>query len=149
MKFSIKDFFSKWDQETADLVTLFVQCAWFNCRKTFDDFKIMQKSVRSNILWYLKVYIFWKFIQYTIRWDKTQILKKVPSDKINVTKNALFFISWAPIHHNFTFNLRFLYELKHKVYLSKSICGIFHFRFHLFFIKFYILVQQKAWTLWL
>ena len=32
------------------------------------------------------------------------ILKdKFPSDKINVTKNALFFISQAPTHHSFTF----------------------------------------------
>ena len=38
------------------------------------------------------------------------MLKKIPSDKINGTKNALFFISQAPSHHGF--NLRFLYELK-------------------------------------
>ena len=37
------------------------------------------------------MYIFWKFIQYTIHWDKTRMLKKFPSDKINVSKNALFF----------------------------------------------------------
>ena len=44
-----------------------------------------------------------------------------PLDKINSTKNALFFLSQAPTHHSFTFNLRFLYELKHKVRLSKSL----------------------------
>ena len=38
----------------------------------------------------LKV-IFWKCIQYTIHWDGTQMLKKFPSDKMNVTKNALFY----------------------------------------------------------
>ena len=53
------------------------------------------------------------------------MLKKIPSDKINGTKNALFFLSRAPTHHSFTFNLRFLYELKHKVRLSKTVCGIF------------------------
>ena len=26
--------------------------------------------------WYVKVFIFWKFIQYTIYWDKTQMLKE-------------------------------------------------------------------------
>ena len=56
--------------------------------------------------------------------------KIIPSDKINLTKNANFFLSQAPTHHSFTFNLRFLYELKHKFCLSKIVCGIFHFRFH-------------------
>ena len=107
------------------------------------------KSVWSNVFWYVKVCIFWKCIQYTIHWDKTQILKKFPSDKINGTKNALFFLSRAPTHHSFTFNLRFLYELKHKVRLSKTVCGIFHFWFRFVFIKVYIFVQQNAWILWL
>ena len=42
----------------------------------------------------VKVYIFYKFIQYSIHWDKIQILQKVPLDKINITKNALFFLSF-------------------------------------------------------
>ena len=46
------------------------------------------------------------------------MLKKIPSDKINGTKNVLFFLSRAPIDHSFTFNLRFLYELKGKIRLS-------------------------------
>ena len=40
------------------------------------------------------------------------MLKKFSSDKINDTKNALFFFLRAPTHHSFTFNLRFLYDLK-------------------------------------
>ena len=75
------------------------------------------------------------------------MLKKIPSDKINGTKNALFFLSRAPTHHSFTFNLRFLYGLKRKVRLSKTVCGTFHFRFRSVFIKVYIFVQQNAWTL--
>ena len=71
------------------------------------------------------------------------MLKKCPSDKINVTKNALFFLSEAQTYHSFTFKTRFLYELKHKSRLSKTACGIFHFRFRFVFIKVYILVQQK------
>ena len=35
-------------------------------------------------------------------------------------KNVLIFLSRAPTHHSFTFNLRFLYELKHKVLPSKT-----------------------------
>ena len=76
-----------------------------------------------------------------------QMLKKFPWDKINGTKNALFFLSRAPTHHSFTFNLRFLYELKHKVRSFKTVCGIFHFRFRFILIKVYIFVQQNAWTL--
>ena len=75
------------------------------------------------------------------------MLKKFPSDKINGTKNALFFLSRAPTHHSFTFNLRFLYELKDMVHLSKTVCGIFHFQFRLVFIKVHITVQQNPWTL--
>ena len=72
------------------------------------------------------------------------MLKKFPLDRINGTKNALFFLSRAPARHSFTFNLRFLYDLKHKVRLSKTVSGIFHFRFRFVFIKVYILVQQNA-----
>ena len=75
------------------------------------------------------------------------MLKKIPLDKINVTKNMLFFLLWAPTHLTFIFNSQFLYKLKHMVHLSKTVCGLFHFRFLLVFIKLYISAQQKAWTL--
>ena len=70
------------------------------------------------------------------------MLKK---NKTKGTKNALSFLWRAPDHHSFTFNLRFLYELKHNVRLSKTVCGIFHFRFRFVFIKVHIFVQQNAW----
>ena len=44
-----------------------------------------------------------KSIQYTIHWDKTQMLKKFLLDKINVARNALFFLSLAATHRSFTF----------------------------------------------
>ena len=74
------------------------------------------------------------------------MLKKFPSDKINanVTKNALFLLSQSPTHHSFTFNSQFIYELKQKVHLSKTVYEILHFRFRLAFIKFYIFVRQKG-----
>ena len=75
------------------------------------------------------------------------MLKKFPSGKINGTKNVLSFLSRAPTPHGFTFDLRFFYELNHKVCLSKTVCGIFYFRFRFIFIKVYIFVQQNAWTL--
>ena len=36
------------------------------------------------------------------------MLTKFPSDKVNVTKNAHFFLSRAPTHHSFTFHLLLL-----------------------------------------
>ena len=63
------------------------------------------------------------------------MLKKFSSDKMNGTKNDSFFLSRARTHHSFTFNLRFLYELKHKVRLSKTVCEIHHFQFCFIFIK--------------
>ena len=81
--------------------------------------KTSNKSVWSNVFWHVEVCIFWKCIQYNIHWDKTQIFKKFPSDTINGTKNALFFLFRAPTHHSF--NLWFLYELKHKVCFSKTV----------------------------
>ena len=89
----------------------------------------------------LKVYV----IHYTLR--QNTMLKEFPSDKINGTKNALFFLLRAHIHHSFTFKLQFLYELKHKIRLSKTVCGIFHSRLRFVFIKVYIFVQQNVWTL--
>ena len=75
------------------------------------------------------------------------MLNKFPLDKINGTKNVFFFLSRAPTRHSLTSNLRFLYELKHNVRLSKTISGIFRFQFRFVFIKVFIFVQQNAWTL--
>ena len=69
------------------------------------------------------------------------MLKKFPYGKINGAKNVLFFHSRAPTHHSFACNLRFLYDLKNKACLSKTVCGIFHFRFRFVFIKVYMFVQ--------
>ena len=48
------------------------------------------------------------------------MLKRFRSDKVNSTKNALFFLWCAPTHHNFTFNRQFLSELKDEARLCKS-----------------------------
>ena len=74
------------------------------------------------------------------------MLKEFPSEKINGTKNALFFLLRAPTRHSFTFNFRLLYELQYSVRLSKTVCEIFHFQFRFIFIQVYIFVQQNAWT---
>ena len=56
----------------------------------------------------------------------------------------LFFLSQVPTDHSFTFNLRFLYELKQQnVCLSKTVCEIFYFRFRLVFILTFIFLFNK------
>ena len=132
------------------IVYFFENLLFKDTLKAFDNFKNNQNSVWSNGFWYVKVCIFWKYIQYTIDWDKTQMLKKFSLDSIDGTKNALFFLSRALTNHSFFVNLRFLYELKHhRVPLSKTVCGIVHYWFRFVFIKVYIFVQQNIWTLWL
>ena len=75
------------------------------------------------------------------------MLKILPLDKISGSKNAFFFLSQTPTHPFFTFNLRSLYELKHKVRLFKTVCAIFYFRFRFVFIKVYVLFRQNSLTL--
>ena len=49
------------------------------------------KGLRSNIFWYVKAYIFCKFIQYTIQWDNTQIVKHlIRKDKQTLEKMQFF-----------------------------------------------------------
>ena len=93
-------------------------------------------------IYILKVYS----THYTLK--KTQIFLSFGQNKRYKKCRLFFFCARTSAHHSFTFNLRFLYELKHKVHLSKTVCGIFHFWFCFVFIKVYILVQQNAWTLW-
>ena len=71
------------------------------------------------------------------------MFKKCPSDKINGTKNVLFFLSRAPTHHRFTINLRFLCELKHKGRLSRSVCEFSIFDSILFLLQFILLFNKK------
>ena len=110
--------------------------------KAFNNFQNKQKNVRKNVFWYIKVSIFWKCIQYTIHWGKTQMLTKFPLEKTNGTKNYLFFLLQAPTHHSFTFNLRFLYELKHKDSSIKICMGFSIFDSISFLLKFIILLNK-------
>ena len=104
------------------------------------------KGMWSNVFWYVKVCIFWNCIQYTIHWDKTNI-KKFGQNKRH--KKCRHFSFASSNSSDFTFILRFLYELKHKVGLSNHLSGISHFWFNFVTIKGYIFGQQNAWTLWL
>ena len=73
-------------------------------------------------MYVLKVYS----IYYTLRYNTT-VKKNLTLDKMNGSKNALIFLLRAPTNHSFSFNLEFLYEVKHKVCLSKTVCGTFNF----------------------
>ena len=94
-------------------------------------------------MYILKVYS----IHYTLRLNISVKKNSLAQNKRYCMKSAHFFLLPAPTHHSFTFNLRLLYELNLKVRLSKTACGIFHFRFRFAFIKVYIFAQQNAWTL--
>ena len=82
--------------------------------------------VWNNVFWYdVKVYLFLKFIQYTIYWEKTQIIEKFLQTKYMLQKIRSFFLARDPTYRSFPFNSGFLYELKHKVqYFSQSFCAI-------------------------
>ena len=119
---------SSWNSLSLAVFLKYFMTHFKDTLRVFDDFKSKNKSAWSNAFWYVKVYIFWKFIQYNIYRDKTQMLRKFPLNKVKIKKRkkAPFFLLRAPTHHSFTSNFQFLYELKHKV------CGIFHFRFRFF-----------------
>ena len=121
-----------------------IQVLWRIHSRLFMILKTSGKIAWSNVFWYVKAYIFWNFIQYTTHWDNTQTWKKFPWDKMNFANTLVFFLR-APTHYSFNLNSQFLYELKHMVHLSKTICGILHFRFW-FLLN---LFNKKSWTLWL
>ena len=101
--------------------------------EALDYCKNKQKSVWSNVFWYFKVCIFWKCIQYSKHWDKHNNVKENSFGQNKQYKNALFFLPRALTRHSFTFKLRFSYELKHKICLSKT---VWDFQFSILF-RFY------------
>ena len=80
-----------------------------------------------------KVYVVLSFNMYILKVYTIQMLTKFPSDKINGTKNALFFILRDPT--NFSFLLACDSYMILKVRLSKSFCGILISSFVFLFIK--------------
>ena len=86
--------------------------------KTFDDFKNKQKSVWGFAFWHVKLCIFWTCIRYTMHWYKTQMLKTISFGQ----NNKMAILIWAEAQGR----------------LSKTVCGIFHFRFRFVFIKVFI-----------
>ena len=84
-----------------------------------------------------------KSIQYTIHWDKTQMLKKFLLDKINVAKNAFFFLSWAATHRSFTFIIYDSYMSWSTRFVSLNLCVGFPIFDSVFFLLKPILLFNK------
>ena len=80
-----------------------------------------------------KVYVVLFFNMHILKVWTIQKLTKFPSDKINGTKNALFFISQAPTDYSFLLVCDSYMIL--KVRLSKNFCGILISSFVFLFIK--------------
>ena len=57
---------------------------------------------------------------------KTHLLKKFHIWNKETVQKIPSFLG-PPTHQSFNFNLGYLYQLKHKVCLSKIVCGIFRF----------------------
>ena len=93
--------------------------------------------LKTSKKWYEVMFLICKSVHSEVKhkWDKTQMFKTFLLDKINGTKKAHFFLSRFSADHSFTFNLRFFYQLKQKIRLSKNVCEIFHSRFRFIFIK--------------
>ena len=58
--------------------------------------KTSNKDIWGNVFWYVKVCVFWKCIQYTIHWDKTNV-KKIPFQQNKQYKNTFFFFCKLPL----------------------------------------------------
>ena len=89
----------------------------------------------------MEKYIYFESLYNTLYFDiKHKCEKKFPSDKVNVKKKCSF-LSRAQFIR-FTFNSQFIYKLKHRLHPSKTVRGIFHFRFCLVLIRVCIFVQH-------
>ena len=72
---------------------------------------------------------------------KNKMLKKCPSDKINVTKNALFFHSRAPI--TVLLSIRYSYMSCSARVISQLYVGFPNFDSALFLLQFVFLFNKK------
>ena len=81
-------------------------------------------------------------VHFTLR-SNTNVKKSSFGQIKRYKKCPLFFLRELRLI-SFTFNLQFLYELKRKVRLFKTVFGIFHVRFRSVFIEVYDFVQQNA-----
>ena len=75
----------------------------------------------SAVTFYFNVFKIKNFSEERIESNRMYVSRKSES-------NVFRFFIWRVLtHYSFTFNSQFLNELKHKVRLSKTLCGIFSF----------------------
>ena len=100
------------------------------------------KSVWSDVFWYVKVCIFWKCIQYSIHWDKTQILKKILFGLNKRYKKCPLFLSRALTHYSFIFIYDSYMNWSTKFISLKLCVGFSIFYFVSFSLKFIFLFNK-------
>ena len=88
----------------------------------FNNFKNNQKSVWSNVFWYVKICISWKCIKCTLHGDNIQILKKLRQWAVP-RMSSFFFWELQLIIESF-----FIVD-SYMGWSSKLKSGIFHFQF--------------------
>ena len=64
------------------------------------------------MLFDMQMHVYSESVFNTLYMEIKQMLKKFSSDKINGKRYALSLLLQASAHHSFTFNLRFLCEVK-------------------------------------
>ena len=111
--------------------------------KVLDDVKNKQKSVWSNVFWYIKVCTFWKCIQYTIHWDKTQMLKNICFGQNKRNKKCLLFSFASSNSSQFFFLICDSYMSWSTRFVSLKLCAGFSiFDSVLFLLKFIFLFNE-------
>ena len=141
MFFKLRAIEIHWNSAAEHLLLPHIKLFWKTKRGLELDFLIPFLHGFSRIIFLLLYCINWSNFIGITSWDIWQYAccnSLLTSLKRHEFKN-LSYIS----------NLRFLYGLKHKVRLSKTMCGIFYFLFRFVFIKVYVFVQKNAWILWL
>ena len=99
--------------------------------------KRRNKSVWSNVFSYIKVCIFWKFVQYTIHWDKTQMLK-------NKRYKKCTFLFWEVQLRTVLLLIGVSYMCWSTMFISLKVCGGFSiFHSPLFSLKFIFFFEKQ------
>ena len=74
--------------------------------KGFDDFKNKQKMYQVKSFLHIQL-LYSESLFNTLYLRKNTNVKKIPLDKINITKKALLFLSQASTHHSAIFTSQF------------------------------------------
>ena len=107
--------------------------------KAFNDLETSNKSVSSNVFWYVK-YAYSESV-FNVLYIEIKH-KQFSSEKINNTKNAFFYLSRTPII-TVSHLICDSYKSWSTSFVSLKLCGIFYFRFRFVFIKFIFFFNKK------